>query len=78
MLTARYARAYTRAVTGLELKLRRVGARVKAKDLAAAMGVTTSRISAIEREAIPTDETRRRYVAALQMLTDVPHVEAAS
>lgn len=77
MLTTRAARVYTQRMTGLELKLRRMAARVKGQDLAAAMGVTKSRVSAIEREQFPTPETERRYVEALKTLTDVPHVEVA-
>ena len=66
-------------MTGMELKLRRIGSRVTGRALAQEMGVTSSRISAIEREAIPTAETQARYLEALRMLTDVSHVaEAAS
>jgi transcriptional regulator with XRE-family HTH domain len=65
-------------MTGLELKLRRIGLRVTGVALAQAMGVTSSRISAIEREAVPTAETRRRYLEALETLTHVQNVEAAS
>lgn len=67
-----------RAMTGMELKLHRIGSRVTGRALAQAMGVTSSRISAIEREAFPTTETERRYLAALATLTHVQHVEAAS
>lgn len=77
MLTEREERAYTPRMTGLELKLRRIGSRVTGRSLAQVMGVTASRISAIEREAYPTSETQRRYLAALETLTDVPHVEVA-
>jgi transcriptional regulator with XRE-family HTH domain len=51
--------------TGLGLKLARVGARVKQRPLADAMGVSVSRISSIEREAVVTDTTRERYLDAL-------------
>ena len=51
--------------TGLGLKLARVGARVKQRPIADAMGVSVSRISAIEREAVVTDATRDRYLDAL-------------
>ena len=51
--------------TGLGLKLARVGARVKQRPLADAMGVSVSRISAIEREAVVTTATRDRYLDAL-------------
>lgn len=53
-------------MTGLELKLKRVAADVKAVDLAAAMGVTPSRISVIEgMRRSNTPETVERYLAAL-------------
>lgn len=65
-------------MTGLELKLRRVAARVKQQDIAAEMGVTKSRVSGIEREGFPSAETQRRYLEALETLTDVPHVAVAS
>lgn len=67
-----------RGMTGLELKLRRVAARVKQQDIAAVMGVTKSRVSGIEREHYPSAEATRRYLAALETLTDVPHVAVAS
>jgi transcriptional regulator with XRE-family HTH domain len=51
--------------TGLDLKLERVAARVKAVDLAAAMGVHPSRISAIERDQFPTIDSVRRYREAI-------------
>jgi transcriptional regulator with XRE-family HTH domain len=62
----------------MELKLRRIGSRVTGRALASEMGVGASRISAIEREAYPTPETERRYLAALERLTDVTHVQVAS
>lgn len=54
-------------MTGLELKLKRVGADVRTKDLAVAMGVTDSRITYIEGRRQPTDEAVARYLAALDM-----------
>ena len=66
------------AMTGLDLKLRRVAARVTGRALAAEMGVGPSRITQIEREAYPTPETERRYLAALETLTDVTHVDAVA
>lgn len=51
--------------TGLSLKLERVARRVKANRVAAAMGVSASRVAAIEREAFITPETARRYREAL-------------
>lgn len=52
-------------VSGLDLKLARVAARVKQNHLGAAMGVSQSRVSAIEREQFVTNETADRYLAAL-------------
>lgn len=64
-------------MTGMELKLRRIGARVKGRALAREMGVSGSRVSAIEREAYVTPETLRRYLAALETLTHVSSEVAA-
>lgn len=57
------------ATTGLELKLRRVAADVRTKELAEAMGVTNSRISHIERVRVVTDEAAEKYLAALGTCT---------
>lgn len=59
---------------GLDLKLRRVGARIKAIDLAAAMEppVTKSRIGHIEAQEQVTDAAAEKYIAALETLTTVP------
>lgn len=65
-------------MTGLELKLKRVGARVTGRRLASEMGVSSSRISAIEREAQPTPEITKRYLSALETLSNVPHVGEAA
>jgi DNA-binding XRE family transcriptional regulator len=51
--------------TGLDLKLARVAARVKQWQIAHEMGVSPSRIAAIEREAVVTEDTEARYLAAL-------------
>lgn len=75
LLTCLHSAAMT---TGLDLKVRRTAARVKATDLAAQMGVSKSRISAIEREQFPSLEARERYLRALATLSDVPHVEASA
>lgn len=56
-------------MTGLELKLKRVGADVRTKDLALAMGVTAGRITYIEGRRILTDEAIERYLAALDTCT---------
>ncbi len=58
-------------MTGLDLKLRRVAADVKLKDLALAMGVTDARISRIENSRVVTDEARNRYLEALTTLGTV-------
>jgi hypothetical protein len=55
----------------MELKLRRVSARVTGRALASQMGVTASRVSALEREAVVTDVMAARYVAALETLSNV-------
>lgn len=77
MLTGRTERATLRAMTGMQLKLLRIAARVKGVALARQMGVTNSRVSAIEREAVVTPEMERRYLEAMETLTNVPNVEAA-
>lgn len=64
-------------MTGLELKLRRTAARIRGREIAGVMGVTASRVSAIEREAFPTPETQRRYLAALDTLTNVRNIPTA-
>lgn len=51
--------------TGLDLKLARVAARVKQRALGTAMGVSESRVSAIEREAVVTADLAARYLTAL-------------
>lgn len=61
--------------TGLDLKLKRVAADVRAKDLAEAMGVADSRISHIEKSRVVTEEAASRYLAALETLATVPAVE---
>lgn len=58
--------------TGMELKLQRVGHRVKAKHLADEMGVSSARVSAIENQAAVTDETATKYLSALSTLTTIP------
>lgn len=59
-------------MTGLDLKVRRVAARVKAYELADAMGVSPSRVSALEREGFVTDQAAQRYLEALGTLQKVP------
>ena len=55
------------SLTGLELKLLRVAADIRVKDLALAMGVTDSRITYIEGRRNPTLEAVERYLSALDM-----------
>jgi transcriptional regulator with XRE-family HTH domain len=55
----------------MELKLRRVSARVKGRALASEMGVTPSRVSALEREAVVSEVMVSRYLAALATLSNV-------
>ena len=55
--------------SGLALKLERVGRRVKARVLATAMGVSASRVTAIEREQFVSPEMAARYRAALDTCT---------
>ncbi len=52
-------------MTGKDLKLRRVAADIKVKDIANAMGVTDSRVSRIENSRIVTPEAEARYLDAL-------------
>lgn len=52
--------------TGLDLKLLRVATRLKQYQVAAAMGVSPSRVAAIERESLVTDATAERYRRALE------------
>lgn len=54
-------------MNGLELKVKRVGADVRLKDLADAMGVTDSRVSRIESQRVVTADAEARYLAALDM-----------
>lgn len=55
----------TEALSGLDLKVARVRRRVRQKAIAEGMGVSQSRITAIEREQFPSAETVRRYLEAL-------------
>lgn len=54
-------------MTGKDLKMQRVGADVRTKDLASAMGVTDSRVSRIENSRLVTEAAISRYLAALSM-----------
>ena len=53
-------------VSGLDLKLARVAARVRQNRLASAMGVSPSRVAQLEREAVITAEAAQRYRDALE------------
>lgn len=64
--------------TGHDLKVERVQARVKAIDLAAQMGVSGSRIAAIEREQFPSLETIRRFREALETCQNVQNGSSAA
>ncbi len=59
-------------MTGMDLKLRRVAADVKLKDLANAMGVTDSRVSRVEGSRVVTDEAAAKYLDALETFQTVP------
>lgn len=52
-------------MTGIDLKVRRVAADVRLKDLAAVMGVSDSRVSRIEGSRQVTDDAAERYLRAL-------------
>lgn len=51
--------------SGKDLKLRRVTADVKAKDVAEAAGVSSQQVSRWENSRLLTDDAEARYVAAL-------------
>lgn len=51
--------------TGLDLKIERIRAGVMVKDLADAMGITSPRLSRIEKDEPLTDRMVARYRAAL-------------
>jgi len=60
-------------MTGLELRLRRVGNRLTVGELAKAMNVSPSRVSHIETRDRVTAEAARRYLAAIETtLATVP------
>lgn len=65
-------------VSGLGLKVERVTRRVKATLLAEVMGVSKSRVSAIEREQFPSSEMITRYRAALDTCAPSPTSESAA
>lgn len=55
----------TTTYTGLDLKVARTRARVKAKRVALAMGVSPSRVASLEREAVVTADAAERYLRAV-------------
>lgn len=59
-------------VSGLDLKVERIQRRVKANALADAMGVSKSRVSAIEREQFPSPEIVGRYRVGLDTCAPTP------
>lgn len=61
--------AILRDVDGKSLKLKRVAADVKGIDLARAMGISGSRVSAIENSRVVQPDTIERYERALATLT---------
>lgn len=64
--------------TGLDLKVERTRKRVKATLLAAQMGVSKSRLSAIEREGYPSADIVARYRSALATCATSPTSESAA
>lgn len=55
-------------MTGMQLRILRTAARIKTRDLAASMGVHSSRVSQIEAQAVVTEETAARYRDALDRI----------
>lgn len=68
----------TSTVSGHTLKVERVSARVKAKQIAAHMGVSASRVASIEREEYPSAEAVNRYRQALAACQNVLHARSAA
>lgn len=62
--------------TGTDLKRLRTSHRFKLRDIAAAMGVSVSRVSNLERELVVSDKAAERYRAAL--LTCLTRAEQAA
>lgn len=52
-------------MTGLDLKLKRITAGVKAQDVAAAMGISSGRLSRIESQSAVTLTLGQRYLDGL-------------
>lgn len=58
--------------TGLDLKIERMRLRVKARQIAEAMGVSQSRVSLIEREQFPSADVVQRYREAIATCATSP------
>lgn len=56
-------------VSGLDLKVERIRARITATAVASEMGVTRQRVSAIEALAVVTSDVAERYRGAVMSLT---------
>lgn len=52
-------------MTGLDLKLKRIASGVKAQDVAAAMGISSGRLSRIESQTTVTTSLSQRYLDGL-------------
>lgn len=68
----------TPTYSGLDLKVARTRARVKAKHIAEAMGVSGSRVAALEREAVVTSEAALRYLRAVEECRTIGTSEAVA
>jgi plasmid maintenance system antidote protein VapI len=65
-------------ISGLDLKVERVRARVTATAVAEAMGVTRQRVSAIEALAVVTEDVAERFRTAMMSLTSRPETTAVA
>lgn len=54
---------------GLDLRVMRVGRRIETRQIAREMGVSSSRVSHIEKADIVTVQAEARYLEALARLT---------
>ena len=62
-------RGDTDHVTGMELRLKRVAADVKAREIAETMGVSPQAVSHWERSRLVSENVGERYLAALATIT---------
>lgn len=67
-----------RMTSGKDLKLRRVTADVKAKDVAEAAGVSQQQVSRWENSRVLTEDAEARYMAALTTCITKSTSEAAA